>query len=463
MATIPMLYGAKGSNSADFDVALPINLEPVPIQSGLSKGYFRTTAGARSVSTGPGSDRGAIVWNGQHIRVMGTSLVSVANDGTTTTLATIPGIGQVRLDYGFGRLGIVANKNLYYWDGAALTQVTDTDLGPVIDMAWMDGYYVTTDGTSIIVTDLADPTSVNPLRYGSAEADPDMVTGIMKLHGELVAFGSNTIEFYSDVGGSGFPFQVNQNATITRGCVGPFAKAYFLQSIAFVGSGRNEGLGVHVVGSGTADKISTRAVDKELAAVMDPGSIAVEARVYDDDNRLYVHLPNKTLVYSAASSKQAGEPVWAILASGLGMDSAYRLRSATLFGGQWWVGDTQSAALGVIDTTISTQFGEVPGWQFQTQFLGNKGKGFIVHGIELIGMTGRAPDCPVAMLSSSRDGQTFGPERRNKLGREGNRTKRCVWNPHRRFSNYATLRFRGVSAGPAGWASLEADIEPLTS
>lgn len=463
MTAIPMLYGAKGANSADFDVALPINLEPVPVDSGLSKGYFRTTAGARSMGGGPGLDRGAIVWNSQHIRVMGTSLVSIAADGTATTIGTISGTGPARLDYGFGRLGIAADKKLWYWNGTDLTQVTDTDLGPVVDMTWMDGYYVTTDGTSIVVTDLADPTSVNPLRYGSAEADPDMVTGLMKLHGELVAFGSNTIEFYSDAGGSGFPFQVNVGATITRGCVGPFAKAYFLQSIAFVGSGRNEGLGVHIVGSGTADKISTRAVDKELAGIVDPGSITVESRVYDDDSRLYVHLPDKTLTYSASASKQAGEPVWAILASGLGLDSAYRPRNAVLVNGQWWVGDAISAALGVIDSTISTQFGETPGWQFQTQFLGNGGKGFIVHGLELIGMTGRAPDCPIAMLSSSKDGQTWSPERRNKLGRQGHRTKRCVWHPHRRFSNYATLRFRGVSPGPAGWASLQADIEPLSA
>lgn len=463
MVAIPLLYGAKGSNSADFDVALPINMEPVPVDSGLSKGYFRTTAGAEQIGVGPGVDRGSVLWNSQHIRVMGNSLVQVATDGTVTTLATIPGSGPVRLDYGFGRLGIAADRKLFYWDGTTLTQVTDPDLGPVVDMAWMDGYYVTTDGNSIVVTDLADPTSVNPMKYGSAEADPDMVTGIMKLRGELIAFGSNTVEFYQDAGGAGFPFEVGTGATINRGCVGPFAKAYFLQTIAFVGSGRNEGLGVHIIGSGTADKISTRQIDDELAAVVDPSSITLETRVMGDENKLYVHLPDKALVYYASASKQAGESVWAIHASGLAMDSAYRLRNAVLFNGKWWVGDTQSGAIGTLDETISTHFGDVAGWQMQTQFLGNDGKGFIVHGLELIGMPGRAPDCPVVMLSSSKDGQTWSPERRNKIGREGKRTKRCAWHPHRRFSNYATLRFRGVSAGPVAWASLQGDIEPLSS
>lgn len=463
MPAIPMLYGAKGSNSADIDVALPINLEPVPVDSGLSKGYFRTTPGADTKATGPGADRGGVVWSNQHLRVMGNSLVSVAENGAIATLATIPGSGPVRLDYGFGRLGIAADKGLFYWDGNTLTQVTDPDLGPVVDMTWMDGYYVTTDGNSIVVTDLSDPTSVNPMRYGSAEADPDMVTGLMKLRGELIAFGSNTIEFYADAGGPGFPFQVNTGATINRGCVGPFAKAYFLQTIAFVGSGRNEAIGVHIVSSGAADKISTRQVDKELAAIANPAAIVLESRVYDDESRLYVHLPEKTLVYFASASKQAGEPVWAVLASGLDMADAYRLRHAVLFNGKWWVGDTQSGAIGVLDPSISTHFGDVPGWQFQTQYIGNGGKGFIVHGLELIGMPGRAPGCPVAMLSSSKDGQSWSPERRNLLGRKGNTTKRCAWRPHRRFSNYASLRFRGVSAGPAGWASLQADIEPLAS
>jgi hypothetical protein len=93
---------------------------------------------------------------------------------------------------------------------ATLTHVTDTDLGPVVDMLWIDGYTMTTDGTSIIVTELNDPTSVLPLKYGSAEEDPDMVTGLIKARDEAYALGQYTIQVFQNVGGNGFPVPAGQ-------------------------------------------------------------------------------------------------------------------------------------------------------------------------------------------------------------------------------------------------------------
>ena len=44
--------------------------------------------------------------------------------------------------------------------------MTDLDLGVVLDFCWVDGYFMTTDGESLIVTELTDPMAVNPLKYG---------------------------------------------------------------------------------------------------------------------------------------------------------------------------------------------------------------------------------------------------------------------------------------------------------
>jgi hypothetical protein len=40
-------------------------------------------------------------------------------------------------------------------------------------MLWIDSFFMTTDGTYVIVTELSDPMQVKPLKYGSAEEDPD--------------------------------------------------------------------------------------------------------------------------------------------------------------------------------------------------------------------------------------------------------------------------------------------------
>jgi hypothetical protein len=85
--------------------------------------------------------------------------------------------------------------------------VVDPDLGTPIDVKWIAGYYVTTDGVNIVVTELNDPTAVNPLKYGSAEADPDKLWAVDELRNEMYAFGRYTIQVFENVGGDLFPFQ----------------------------------------------------------------------------------------------------------------------------------------------------------------------------------------------------------------------------------------------------------------
>jgi hypothetical protein len=110
-------------------------------------------------------------------------------------LGDVGGSGPVTLDYSFDRLIIRSGTSLYYWNATiGLVLVTDPDLGPVVDCMWVDGYTMTTDGTAIVVTELNDPTSVLPLKYGSAEEDPDPVTGLIKVRNEPYILGLNTIQ-----------------------------------------------------------------------------------------------------------------------------------------------------------------------------------------------------------------------------------------------------------------------------
>lgn len=94
---------------------------------------------------GPGLDRGGINWNGNLYRVMGTSLVRINEDSTYSVLG-VGGYGQVTFAYSFDRLAIVSSGLLYYLYKDAITQVTDVDLGIVLDLVWIDGYFLTTDG-----------------------------------------------------------------------------------------------------------------------------------------------------------------------------------------------------------------------------------------------------------------------------------------------------------------------------
>src|SRR5690606_10602327 len=104
--------------------------------------------------------------------------------------------------------------DLYYWDGVALTQMTDPDLGFVVTVMWIDGYFMVTDGFTVAVTELNDPFSIDPLKYGSSEVDPDPIVAFRKIRGEAYFVNANTTENQQNVGGNGFPFARNPGGMI---------------------------------------------------------------------------------------------------------------------------------------------------------------------------------------------------------------------------------------------------------
>lgn len=463
MTSIPLLSGIVANETAEFVQSYPRNLEPVAIDNKIAKGQLRMTAGAIPFGTGPGIDRGGTSWNDQCYRVMGTKFVKVDGSGAVTIIGDVGGTGPCTFDAGFDRLAIRSGTSLFYYDGMNLTQVTDEDLGPVIDMIWIDGFYMTTDGTSVVVTELSDPYQVLPLKYGSAEEDPDMVTGLIKLRDEASVVGRYTIQVFRNVGGNGFPFTTIKGATIPYGCVSASAKCLFAETFAFVGSAKNEALGVRLAGQASSTKISTRAVDDALAAVSDPTSIILENRSSRDERRLFVHLPDETWVFLADATNKVGEPVW--YRAGSGLASQYRPRNAVLCYGKTIVGDVQTAALGLLAPEVSTHFGEEAQWQFDCGLVYNKATGGIINSVELVGLPGRAPSgvTGTAFMSMTRDGETYSIERPVSMGRRGQRAKRMQWRPGTHFSNYMGFRFRGCDKALPGFAACEADIEPLNA
>lgn len=458
MTQASLLSGITASKAAEFGVSYPRNLEPIIVNSGISKGQLRSAAGAVQIGSGPGIDRAAVNWNDACYRVMGSQLVQVAADGTVKQLGDVGADGTANLDYSFDRLIVRSGTRLYYWDGVALKQVIDTDLGVILDAIWISGYTMTTDGKYVVVTELSDPFQVKPLKYGSAESDPDPITGLIRINNEAAVLNRYTIQFLDNQGGSGFPFANVGGALINTGCVSATAKCLFGNTFAFVGSSRGDALGVHVAGSGSAKKISTRVIDDALSAEKDPTAIVLERRVSRDELRLLVHLASETWCFLAKASEAAGEPVWYRLGSA--QDHAYRPRNAVNVYGRTMVGDVKSPALGTLSSDVSAHFGEPAEWMFDVGMIYNGGKGAILDSVELIGLPARG-DAGVAFMSVTQDGVTFGPERGISTGAKGDRQKRMAWRPHARVRNYAGIRFRGYDTAVQGFAACEVNARGL--
>lgn len=466
---IDILQGVYSQTGPDFEGSYPLNLVPNFEETGISKGYLRSAQGINVFTPGAGTDRGGFNWNGTLYRVSGTTLLSVASSALASVIGDVGGSSRASFAASFDRLGIASNEQLFYYDSTTLSQVTDPDLGVVLDVVWMDGYFITTDGSNIVITTLNDPTQVDPLAYGSSEADPDPIQGLGVRKGELIAFNRYSTEVFFNSGvvtdAAPFPFQRNQGAQIDKGIVGTHAKCRFLETYAMCGSGHNEQPQIYLMGEGEVVPVSTRGIDRILAKVSeaDLANIVLESQEGNGSKKLYVHLPDQSLVYDHSATEALGKPVWYRLGSGIFGTDPYRARNFVLAYGNWHCGDLNSSNLGVLTNSHDLQFGDESQWQFDCQLVYSDGKGAICHELELVGFYGRAvPGVePRAFMSWTDDGVTFSDERSARTGFSGQRGLRVAWRRNGFFRNWRAFRFRGITGTPVSFSRLEAGLEQL--
>lgn len=467
MSQIGILSGIYTDSAGDFRSSYPVNLIPVPKDEGISKGYLRPADGVVQQGVGPGIDRGGINWMGTHYRVMGTRLVSISSAGVVSDLGDVGGTGEVSFDYSFDRLAIASGGSLYYLAGTTLSKVTTALIGIVLDVIWVDGYFMTTDGEFLVVTELGDPFTVNPLKYGSSEADPDPVVALIKLKNEVYALNRNTIEVFDNIGGDLFPFQRIEGAQIQKGPVGTHACCEFVDAIAFLGSGRNEAPGIYIGTNSVATKISTREIDQILLQYTEAelALSVLESRIDKGHQHLWVSLPDRTLVYDLAGSTAVQQPLWFTLTSGLDGFSQYRARNLVWVHEKWMCGDPTSTKFGYLDVSLSTQYGDMARWEFGTTIVYNESMGAIFHQLELVCLTGRVAlgIDPTISTSYSIDGENWSQEKFINVGSIGNSTKRIVWFQQGHMRNWRIQRFKGNSDSHISIARLEAQLEPLAS
>jgi len=501
---IPILNGIYTDNTPELRTSYPVNMMPVPKKSGISNGFLRPGDGIVANGTGPGIDRGGINWNGVCYRVMGTKLVSVASNGTVTTLGDVGGpvTDLVTMDYSFDLLGIASGGRLYFWNPVAstLTQNTDPDLGVVLDFCWVDGYFMTTDGANLVVTELSNPLAVNPLKYGSSEVDPDPVVALIKLRNEVYALNSNTIEVFDNVGGELFPFARIDGAQVQKGVIGTHACCIFIDRIAFLGGGRNEAPSIYIGAAATTQKLSTQEIDNLLLQYTEAQLVRVQLEARNDKNHLhlYVHLPDRTIVYDASASEALGEPVWFTLTSTIVGFSQYRARNMVWIYDKWLVGDPQSNDIGYFVQNTSQHWDQQVRWEFGTLIVYNESNGAIFNQLELVALTGSVaintrvlngllkedggfllqensgyilleiddPNSltltnPQISTSYSVDGKSWSQEKFISVGSIGNTSKRLAWFQQGHMRNWRIQRFRGDSDAHVSFVRLEAQIEAL--
>ena len=462
---LPLLSGIYSDSAGDFRTSYPVNLVPVPKSQGISAGYLRPSDGIVLHGTGPGIDRGGINWDGVCYRVMGTKLVSISATGVVTELGDVGSGGKCDFDYSFNSLAINSGGRLYYLTDGVFTECADPDLGNASSVMYVDGYFMMTDGDYIFVTDLNDKNSINPLKYGSSEIDPDPIQRLLKVRNEPYAVNRYTIEVFQNVGGDFFPFQRITSAHIQKGAIGPDAACVYADAIAFLGSGKGESPAVYIGENAQTTKISTREIDTILETYTEAqlAGVKLEKKVGKGHNHLYVHLPDRTLVYDAAATLELKEHVWFVLTSSVIGFEKYRAQNFVYCYGKWLCGDPTSTKLGILSDSVSSHFGDVVRHEVGTIITFGEIGGGIFHEVELVCLTGRVAfgDHPQISTSYSSDGMEWSVDIPISAGTFGDRAKRLVWLQNGLVKKYRIQRFKWDSRAHLTVARLEVKIEPL--
>ena len=215
-----------------------VNLRPsVPQANALSKAQLIGTPGiSEFADTGMKAARGEHVMGGLPYSVNGNTLYRTNSDGTTTSLGTISGQGKVSIADNGVQMCIVApgSTGYIYTVAGGLVTISDADftttLGPSQQVVFIDGYFVHFNNNSaassfpiFFISNLNDGTAYDPLDFGTAEADPDEITGLHVNRNQLFVGGGETIEPFSNVGGAGFPFQRIPGGMVQKGVKAKFS------------------------------------------------------------------------------------------------------------------------------------------------------------------------------------------------------------------------------------------------
>ena len=429
-----LIKGDKMGAETDYRDALPVNMTAVIRDVFGAKGYMIQEAGLTAHGTGAGIDRGGI-WNERfqdHYRVSGSSLLSVAASGVSSSLGAISGADIVSLPYSFNTQGIVADGKFWlYSPSGGLVQVTDPDLGSPIDCVWVDGYYFFTDGEYIYHTDISSESAIDPLKYATSEFSPDPTLGVAKTgDNKVVVFNRYTTEYFVNVATDDFAFQKVATRAIKIGIVGTHCKIEVGDTWFIMGGRKEEAVGVHQLGVGAANKVSTREIDKIIGLYNEAQLSVAELETYQEDGyaHVIVHLPNHTLKFNYTVAQAFGPQfAWSIIKSDVLGDNPWRGINGVFDAriGQWVFGDKNGPLLGILDNTVGTQYGNIVEWVMYTPYAYIEDQSIDQLEIQTIPGFTTTVDATV-FLSLSYDGVTWGNERTIEYGGPYEYSKRFI-------------------------------------
>ena len=381
--------------------------------------------GQKSFATVTGNtDRGMLEHQGVLYKVSGTTLYTVASDGTETSRGTIPGAGRCIMEGIGSSVVIVTGGVAYEWNGTTLTTASDPDFETPNSCAHLNNQMLYDgDGGRFASSDVGTPLTINALNYATAESNADDLLRVYTFDQLVYLMGEKTIETWWNSGVGNPPFDRVEQGIMQVGLDAIHSVANDDDHIYWLG----DDLIVYAAQGAVKEPISPHAINREIEGFSTTDDAVGWCMNLRGQWFYCITFPvaEKTFVYP-----KGGE--WFEWSSGTEGKRSTANSYAFVYG-KHLVGDYTSGDIFELDFDTYTDNGSTIIRQRDTGPLhgglfGSPGKRIEMNRFELIMetgtglLTGQGSD-PVVMLQFSDDGgKTFQTEMWGRSGKMGEYT-----------------------------------------
>lgn len=349
-----------------------INLYSEGTPDGKEPGVFYRCPGYTLWNTvGIGPIRGTL-FNGILFVVSGQSLYRIDYGNILTgPLGTVSGTDPVHMAVNGTQLFISApsltaalsTAYVYNYTTGVFTQVVSPNYTTSGSVVFLDGYFVFNQlGTQKVwITALYDGLTIDALDFASAESNPDQISALAVVNGELWVFGDLATEVWADSGNADFPFARIPGANIQQGLAAPNS-VFVLDNTVFWLGQNQDGFGQVFRATGyTPTRISTHAIENQIRLSGDSIFYASAYAYQQNGHAFYVlSVNNRTFAYDVSTGLWH-ERAW--LNPVDGTFNRHRAQYHTIFFGDLHiVSDYQTNALYVLSLETYTDNGDEQKW-----------------------------------------------------------------------------------------------------
>lgn len=251
-------------------------------------------------------------------------------EGVSSNQVVLTKVGTLNTDFGIvyidentnNQIAISDSQYLYIYDPVTgdFTILTPTQLGFTPGyITYQDTRFIAPSvGTAAWWLSAESQATTIPWPYtGSIQTKPDNAVATLRFPGRgnnLLVFGSNVTEIWSDIGQVLFPYQRNSSQNIDYGCVNAATIAYNTNRVVWLAQNEKSGPTIMYTDGNDPQKISTDGIDYKLATLTNPSNSFgflfrqdghdIYQITFPDDNVTYAYDFNTNMFFTITDPNQ---------------------------------------------------------------------------------------------------------------------------------------------------------------